>query len=104
MKTYALFEVYDYKGGELSATTNMSLEDLLNELWELYYTTDTNLETATEQDILDWLNDNPIEESTYAGGDSFCGTYYEVEASKMRAIDLDEFNKELAAYIFTNKE
>lgn len=101
MKTYALFEVYDYK---LSTTTNMSLEDLLNELWELYGPTATNLETATEQDILDWLNDNPIEESTYAGGDSFCGTLYEVEDSKMRAIDLDEFNKELAAYIFTNKE
>lgn len=101
MKTYALFEVYDYK---LSTTTNMSLEDLLNELWELYGPTATTLKTATEQDILDWLSDNPIEESTYAGEDSFCGTLYEVEDSKMRAIDLDEFNKELAAYIFTNKE
>lgn len=103
MKTYAIFKVYNYKGGELGTTTNMSFEDLLNELWE-YYGNNPNLKTATEQDILDWLNANPIEESVYAGGDSFCGMLYEVEDSKMRAIDLDEFNKELAAYIFTNKE
>ena len=102
MKTYAIFKVYDYKGGELSTTINMSFEDLLSELWKLYGN-NPNLKTATEQNILDWLNANPIEESVYAGGGSFCGILYEVEDSIMQAIGLDEFNKELAAYIFTNK-
>lgn len=103
--TYFIAKVYDYKGGELSIDTFSTYNDLLSELVESLGDSFPDLSPiSTKDEILACLNANPAETSTYVGGDGFCGTIYEVINNQINAIgdSPNDFNEDLADYIFTN--
>ncbi len=98
-KTYAIFKVYDYKGGELRSSTNLTYKDFINELTELFDNLelddlserrdrkikkilDSDSESASDikSEIKKFMDEGDFY-STYAGalGDGFCGKMYEVE-------------------------
>lgn len=116
--TYAIFKVYDYKGGELNASTNLDKEELISNLAEIFerfsYCDDDDDEDESDEEgglkkdlesIKTFINKCLSREdffSTYAGGDGFCGEIYEVEEDKMVEVDLTDFLEEIAQYIFNN--
>jgi len=110
--TYAIFKVYDYKGGELNASTNLDKEELISNLAEIFerfsYCDDDDEDEGLKKDlesIKTFINECLSREdffSTYAGGDGFCGEIYEVEGDKMKEVDLTYFLEEIAQYIFNN--
>jgi hypothetical protein len=124
--TYAIFKVYDYKGGELNASTNLDKEELISNLAEIFeryndcdYDYDDDDDESVKEDESDkeeglkkdlesiktFINECLSRESffsTYAGGDGFCGEIYEVEGDKMEEVSFTSFLEEIAQYIFEN--
>ena len=113
--TYAIFKVYDYKGGELNASTNLDKEQLISNLAEIFerfsYCDDDDDESDEEglkkdlESIKTFINECLSRESffsTYAGGDGFCGEIYEVEGDKIKEVSFTSFLEEIAQYIFNN--
>jgi hypothetical protein len=117
--TYAIFKVYDYKGGELNSSTNLDKEQLISnlaEIFERYNDCDDDDEDDEDESdeeglkkdleiIKSFINECLSREdffSTYAGGDGFCGEIYEVEGDKMKEVDFTSFLEEIAQYIFNN--
>ena len=96
---YHLFRVYDYKGGELSTTLNLSKVELIEEILDtfidtdFYYTDDTT--TLTEKEIVKHLTNvnNLPEFSLYAGGDDsyVAELYYTKPNGDLEEIDITEF-------------
>lgn len=107
-RVFSVFQVYDYKGGELSSSTNISFQRLMGEIAERYDNIldyeNIKLESMTEEELVEFVKANPIEEDTYAGGDtgSFVGEIYEHKENKLCSISINEFATEVAEYI--NKE
>lgn len=108
--TYAIFKVYDYKGGELNAFTNLTKEQFISELAEIFENRDFEDEDGEPikkdlEAIKEFLNKCVSEEdfeSTYAGGDGFCGNLYEIEGDKMVYVGITSYLEEIAHYIFDN--
>lgn len=124
-KTYCIFKVYDYKGGELSSRVNLSHEDFIGELaekfenaaWELKEDKatrrDTKIDTivdsvktdeykiALKSAILAEINDSDFY-STYAGGDGFVGEMYCIENNIMKSVSHSQFVDEIVDYIDKN--
>lgn len=123
MKTYCIFKVYDYKGGELSSDVNLSHKSFianLSELFENYVELDdlstkrdrkvnTILDVEDQKSYFDNIKGQLVEAmkdsdfySTYAGGDGFCGELYEVEDSRMTLVSIKHYLDDIAKYIVTN--
>jgi len=108
--TYAIFKVYDYKGGELNASTNLDKEELISNLAEIFENENFEDEDGEPikkdlESIKTFINECLSRESffsTYAGGDGFCGEIYEVEGDKMEEVSFTSFLEEIAQYIFEN--
>lgn len=109
--TYAIFEVYDYKGGELSASINLSKEELIRQLARVFENKDFEDEDGEPikkdlESIKEFLNECVSEEdfeTTYAGGcGGFCGNIYEIEGDKMEEWGITCYLEEIAQYIFDN--
>ena len=104
-ETYCIFEVYDYKGGELSSSVNLSKEDFISELAEKFDSLDYNdpLEiNNVKSKINECLKDEDEFYSEYAGGDGFVGEMYVIENNKMKGISFGEYVDDIAEYIIKN--
>lgn len=108
--TYAIFEVYDYKGGELSASPNLSKEDFISKLAEIFENKDFEDEEGEPvkkdlEAIKEFINSCVSEEdfeSTYAGGNGFCGKIYRLDGDNMVEVGITSYLEEIAQYIFDN--
>lgn len=75
--TYCIFKVYDYKGGELDSTLNMSYNELLVEISEMlafdFFVENSNL---PDHEIINFVKSEKFKRkyidqvSIYAGGDN----------------------------------
>lgn len=101
MRTFSIFKVYDYKGGELSELINLDEEQLCYELWELFDfdldDDDITVEDITKQ-LLEKYNDDDFFDE-YAGGDGFCGKIFEHIDNKLEYFDMEDFLPQLAQHI-----
>lgn len=118
MKKYCIFRVYDYKGGELSSSLNLTRERVAGSLAELFEN-HIDLETISEkrdrkiskvldeetssvpeikEQLLKALKDDDFF-STYAGGDGFCGEIYEVDNNTLTSVSISSFVDDIANYI-----
>lgn len=107
MKTYCIFEVHDYKGGELSSQVNLSKEEFIGALSEPFEYSDDIKEDSTLEEI-EKIVKKEIEdsdfESTYAGGEGFCGELYEVKDGKLKETYHSKYIKDIAKFIKKNWE
>jgi hypothetical protein len=124
-KTYCIFQVYDYKGGELSSSVNLDHDSFIGELSEKFENTvyKLNQDKSVKRDktIDSVLNDTELVSyksllkeaiskeltsgkfySTYAGGDGFVGEMYCVENGRMSRVRHEQFIDDIVEYI--NKE
>ncbi len=119
MKRYCIFKVYDYKGGELSSSINLTFEKFIGELSELFEGIDIDslqekrdkkIKSLLEEEnsintiklqIIKMLKSNQFY-SNYAGGDGFCGKCYEVEDNKLKSVKIDDYIDDIAKYIDKN--
>jgi hypothetical protein len=125
MKTYSIFKVYDYKGGELSSKINLTRESLIYELSELFESMDFKqsdeykiiardksidsivLDTESNETYVDYIKREAIEfmkggdfYGTYAGSEAiFCGKVYEVEDYKLKLVNISDYLDEIAEII-----
>ena len=121
MKKYCIFRVYDYKGGELSSSLNLTREGLARELSELFeshidldslserrdrkiskvFDEETSSTPEIKEQIVKALNGKYFF-SNYAGGDGFCGKIYEVENNNLTSVTIHQFVDDIANYIDKN--
>ncbi len=122
-KTYCIFRVYDYKGGELSSNVNLSHDSFIGYLAESFENTlyDLIQDKATRRDkkIDSIINDESetykktLKEaiikdlnkgfySTYAGGDGFVGELYCIENNQMKSVTHRDYVDEIVDYIDKN--
>jgi len=116
-KTWAIFKVYDYKGGELSSNVNLSYKEFIRELCELFDNLEfDDLAERRDKKIKKVLDEgdgvaSDIEYikgeikkymkkdfySTYAGGDGcFCGEIYEVDNGVMKEVSIENYLDDIA--------
>lgn len=123
-KSYCIFQVYDYKGGELSSSVNLSHDSFIGELAERFENTVYKLQDkAVKRDrtIDSVLNDtelvsyksllkeaisNEISKSgfysSYAGGDGFVGEMFCIENNHMTRVRHSQFVDDIVEYINKN--
>jgi GTP cyclohydrolase III len=118
MKTWAIFSVYDYKGGELRSNCNLTYDRFINSLAEMFENVRIDLSevrdikikrvldepTDTELNFLidklkKALNDEDFF-SIYAGGDGFCGEIFEVEDGRMKEVNIEDYLEDVAKKIY----
>lgn len=122
MKSYCIFKVYDYKGGELISNVNLTYKNFIGELSELFDNIDfDSIKEKRDKKIkkiLDDSNTNSLLDqikseiksymksdefySEYAGGDGFCGDIYEVENNKLKLVDIEDYIDDIAKHISEN--
>lgn len=120
MKRYCIFQVWDYKGGELSANTNLTFNGFIANLSERFDGINVDLSTIRDKkvgEILDIEQQSLFDDikskvvarlrdpdffSTYGGGDGFCGALYEVEGSKLKSVGFKEYVDDITNYIINN--
>lgn len=93
---YHIFRVYDYKGGELSTSINLSKERFVGEIIEDFIDYDEIEFNKETLDILKLSKDilgNIKELSLYAGGDSDVARFFITDASSanLKSLDLEKF-------------
>lgn len=96
---YSVFNVYDYKGGELNYTTNVDYDRVLSEYFERYYDYiyDNLLEDDEEvtfekiKEFYQQLDEDEEVYSTYAGynGSSY-PEVFKVDGNKLVRVDIDD--------------
>lgn len=102
--TYNLFQVHDYKGGELNTEINLTKEQLIQELAlaffeNLYEAKDIpNVQIEIEQDIIKFIKE---EFSIYAGGGRYVAEIYKNLNGKLIEVDIEKFTRPLSKYIHT---
>lgn len=101
-RTFSMFKVYDYKGGELSSSVNISLDQIVGELLE-------GIEVSwhlPEAEMREFFNNHEIQKDIYASIDSqgFCGEIYEHKDGKLESIEPEYFLQFMADYILKNLE
>ena len=96
--TYAMFKVYDYKGGELSSSVKLNKQYVGEALAENHYGEVEMESIATKQEVLNHLEENPIEADLYSSCDSygFTGEIYKVTDGEMKQVELNHFYNEIA--------
>jgi|ERR1035437_1776422 hypothetical protein len=121
MKSYCIFKVYDYKGGELNSSTNLDYECFIAELSELFenalYDIREDKQTVRDNKIEVIVDDKPYIDivkaailkelkgdfySTYAGGDGFCGKCFVVENNHLSPVNISSYVDDIAKYINEN--
>ena len=103
---YHLFKVYDYKGGELSPSINLSKVELIEDILESFIDTDFYYEdednTPTKEEIIKHLTNvnNLPEFSIYAGGDGHVADlYYTTPTGDLEGLNKTQFIKDNASDI-----
>ena len=96
MGKYHIFRVYDYKGGELSTSLNLTKDKFVCSIIEYFIEYDEiefNQETPDIQKLSKDILGNIKELSNYAGGDSNVAKFFitdEVSAN-LKSLDLEKF-------------
>jgi hypothetical protein len=91
-KLYHLFRVYDYKGGELSASTNLSRLDICNEIIEYFFNDDKLKIDQNNEDLKKTMGRIVNENSSiYAGGDDWCGNIFFTEDKILKSCSISSF-------------
>ena len=110
MGKYHIFKVYDYKGGELSTSINLSKERFVGEIIENFIDYDEIEFNQGTPDILKLSKDivrNIKELSNYAGGDSKVAKFFitdEVSAN-LKSLDLEKFVRDnILSSLFKERE
>ena len=93
---YHIFEVYDYKGGELSTSLNLLKQDFIGEILEDFINYDEIEFDQETPDILKLSKDilgNIKELSNYAGGDSQVAEFFSTddESLELTSVNLEKF-------------
>ena len=93
---YHIFRVYDYKGGELSTSINLSKDEFICSIIEYFIDYDEIEFDQEKPDILKLSKDilgNIKELSLYAGGNSQVAEFFStsVESTKLESLDLEKF-------------
>jgi hypothetical protein len=104
-RKFSIFKVYDYKGGELSSSVNLSEDEFIGELAEKFDDLDGDPSELTVEEIQKQIEEMESDEdfySTYAGGDGFCGEIYEHKGSNLEEVSISDFIPQIAAYIKEN--
>jgi hypothetical protein len=106
-RKFSIFKVSDYKGGELSSYTNLSEEEFIVELSELFtdMDDDKNLSEMTLEEIQKEIRKMESDEdfySLYAGGDGFCGEICEHIENELVDVSIEDFIPQIASYIKEN--
>lgn len=105
---YSVFQVADCKGGELISNVNLSFDELLDKVSQLFIYKDEIRELlhseSIEQKIQEIINDENVAFfAEYAGDDDggFHGVIYThiAETSRLVEIPLEDLVKPLAEYI-----
>lgn len=108
---YALFKVYNYKGGELNSYTNLTKEKLISNLSDYFERYDEDIFTEDGKILeLDQLKENLkliVDDkynffSLYATGEGFTGEIYKIENNEMFKLAFEDFTNEIAEYIYKN--
>ena len=105
MKTYCIFEVHDYKGGELSSQINLSKDEFISALAERFEYSDDIREDSSLEEIEEIVRteiEDPDFEAEYAGWDGFCGELYEVKDGKLKETSYSKYIKDIAKHIKNN--
>lgn len=106
-RKFSIFSVYDYKGGELRSSTNLSEEEFYGQLADLveHVVPDvTKLSVEEIQSKLEELCNKNDFESSYAGGDGFCGEMYEHIGGELSTVEFIDFLPQVASFIKKNWE
>lgn len=90
--TYNIFEVFDYKGGELMCETNLSRRDVCDTLIEWFFG-DSDLDLNADNDELKSEMSKIVDENTsiYAGGGDRVFDMYVNKDNKLHGINEKEF-------------
>jgi len=102
-RIFSIFRVYDYKGGELSTSTNLFIEDLCCELAETLELGDVS--SLSEEEISEKIEKITSENFffNYAGSDrGFCGKIYEHVENQLKEVKFVDFLPQIASYVKTN--
>lgn len=103
---YHLFKVYDYKGGALTPSINLSKVELIEDILESFIDTDFYYEdednTPTKEEIIKHLTNvnNLPEFSLYAGGGGHVAAlYYTTPTGDLKGLNKTQFIKDNASDI-----
>ena len=96
---YHIFRVYDYKGGELSTSLNLTKDRFVCSIIEYFIGYDEiefNQETPDIQKLSKDILGNINELSNYAGGDSIVAEFFSTDAvsANLKSLDLEKFIKD----------
>jgi hypothetical protein len=96
---YHIFRVYDYKGGELSSSLNLTKDKFICSIIEYFIDYDEiefNKEIPDIQKLSKDILENIKELSNYAGGDSIVAEFYRTSTESMvlESITLEKFVKD----------
>ena len=109
-RIFSIFKVYDYKGGELSSTTNIDLDYVVSELIESGIIEHKEIEYSDDiygkkdEDIRRICSECDLKDNLYAGGDN--GPVLEIfehKDNKLTSVYPSEFQPLFADYIIKNK-
>ena len=105
-RIFSMFTVNDYKGGELSSSPNMSLDQVLGGLVECGAFSHPNLEHSsdvwdkTDDEIREIIKECSFDEEAYASSDDgWCGELFEHVDNELTCVDPKELQPLLADYI-----
>lgn len=102
-RKFSIFEVYDYRGGELSSRVNLNEDSFYGELAELFNNSAEFEENMTVEEIETAIKTALDDEDFYyAGGDGFCGEIYEHKGSNLTKVQIEDFIPEIAKYVKEN--
>ena len=102
--TYAIFQVYDYKGGELNSKINLSKKELIEELsnpFENHFDNDLFKDLEIVKEFVNKCINKEDFLTEYAYG-GWCGEIFEVQNYTMKELSFNSFLEEIAQYIFDN--
>lgn len=93
---YHIFRVYDYKGGELSTSLNLTKDKFVCSIIEYFIEYDEiefNQETPDIQKLSKDILGNIKELSNYAGGDSQVAEFFSTDevSANLKSLDLEKF-------------
>lgn len=96
---YHIFRVYDYKGGELSTSLNLTKDKFVCSIIEYFIEYDEiefNQETPDIQKLSKDILGNIKELSNYAGVDSIVAEFFstDVVSANLKSLDLEKFVKD----------
>ena len=109
-RVFSIFRVYDYKGGELSTITNISLDDVVGELVEAGIMDHKEIEYSddiyrfSDDDIIRICGESEIKDTTYAGGgDEVIRVFEHFKKKRIEEVEIEEFKPYFANYIIRKK-